>query len=501
MSNVEAPRVAVLDRLDESTDGLRLRAPELSASTTLSHAQRIGSVLAVLALVACAVAQPKLTALALVALATIIYTVSIGYRALLYWRSVTRPSVIRVSDTEALAVPEADLPIYTILIPAFREPDVVAPLFRALEQIDYPREKLEVRLLLEADDVPTRAAATAAAPPSFVEIVAVPPADPRTKPKALNYGIHGARGDIICIYDIEDEPDRLQLRRAAVALAAQPIEIACLQGQLAFRNTDQNVITRWFTLEYHLWFTQYLPGLVATGAPVPLGGTSNHFRRAALADAGAWDPYNVTEDADLGLRLHRAGYRTLVLESVTLEEANTDFVNWVKQRSRWLKGYLQTWAVHMRHPKRLWDQLGPSAFVEFNMFVGGTPILALLNPIFWAMTLMWLVARPAFVQAMFVGPIYYLSLLTWLGGNFVLMFLWFMAAEELDRPRLRRAAATVPVYWVMMSIAAVKALVQLVVDPSYWEKTTHGLEQSGGSPPLVSEGSEHAVPTGTVGDG
>jgi cellulose synthase/poly-beta-1,6-N-acetylglucosamine synthase-like glycosyltransferase len=195
-----------------------------------------------------------------------------------------------------------------------------------------------------------------------------------------------------------------------------------------------------------------------------------------LEEAGGWDPFNVTEDADLGVRLHRRGYRTGVLESTTGEEANSDFVNWVKQRSRWYKGYLQTWLVHCRRPRGLLSDLGWKGFVEFHLFVGGTPLLAILNPLFWLMTVLWFIGRPAFISHLFPAPVYYLGLICWLGGNFIFVYACMLSAYETRQPKLTLAAFLMPVYWVMMSLAAAKAAIQIVWNPSYWEKTQHGLD-------------------------
>ena len=308
-----------------------------------------------------------------------------------------------------------------------------------------------------------------------IEIVRVPYSEPRTKPKALNYGLARARGRLVTIYDAEDRPEPLQLRRAAVAFRRAEPMLACLQAKLLYYNPGQNSITRWFTVEYAMWFGQLLPGLMSESAPIPLGGTSNHFRRPVLDAVGGWDPYNVTEDADLGIRLHRLGYRTGVLDSVTYEEANSDFVNWVKQRSRWYKGYLQTWLIHMRHPRRLMAEVGFRGFLQFNLFVGGTPMLAILNPIFWALTAIWFLGTPELVEHLFPAWLYYVSLVSLVFGNLAFLFANVIAARQSARPELVFAALLSPLYWVMMSIAALKALVQLVVAPSYWEKTVHGL--------------------------
>jgi cellulose synthase/poly-beta-1,6-N-acetylglucosamine synthase-like glycosyltransferase len=238
-------------------------------------------------------------------------------------------------------------------------------------------------------------------------------------------------------------------------------------------------------VEYGAWFSQFLPALVTVGAPIPLGGTSNHFRREALSAAGGWDPYNVTEDADLGIRLHRLGYRVEILDSTTYEEANSDFVNWIKQRSRWHKGYLQTWMVHMRRPRQLWRELGPSGFLGFNLFVGASPCLAVLNPVFWGLTLLWFVGKPAFIKALFPGPVLYAGLLCFVVGNFSMVYLNLISVRANRRPELLGAALLTPVYWLMMSLAGIKAVVQLLLMPSYWEKTAHGLSSTAAGHPIV----------------
>ncbi|NHC44729.1 glycosyltransferase [Motilibacter sp. K478] len=387
----------------------------------------------------------------------------------------TAPEAIEVPDAEALAVPEAELPAYTVLVPAYREPEVIGQLVGNLGRLDYPRDKLEVLLLLEEDDDVTRAAVARVQLPAMLRVVLVPDGGVRTKPNACNYGLQQATGDLITIYDAEDQPDPLQLRRAAVAFARLPEDVVCVQARLGYFNAGQNIITRWFTLEYVTWFEHLLPGLVALKAPVPLGGTSNHLRASALRELGGWDPYNVTEDADLGLRIARAGLRTEVLASLTLEEANSDFVNWVKQRSRWYKGYLQTWIVHNRHPVQLIRTIGWKGYLGFTLFVAGTPVLAALNPVFWYLAIAWFVAEPGVIAALFPGYVYYPSMVCFVLGNFAMIYAGLVSARAARRFDLLVAALTFPGYWVMMSLAAVKAVVQLVLQPSYWEKTTHGL--------------------------
>jgi cellulose synthase/poly-beta-1,6-N-acetylglucosamine synthase-like glycosyltransferase len=419
----------------------------------------------------------------LVAIATVIFTVVITYRIVVFTRSIHAQGMLHVSEDDARAIPDNELPVYTVLVPAFRELELIGQVVDSLKHLEYPEELLDVKLLLEADDLGTIEAAKRAVEGTRFDIVLVPAAEPRTKPKALNFGLSLARGELVTIYDVEDRPDPLQLRRAVVAFRRAPKEVACLQANLSYANVDQNLLTKWFTIEYANWFALFLPGLVSLGAPLPLGGTSNHIRRAVLEELGAWDPFNVTEDADLGIRLHRKGYRSAVLDSITYEEANSDFVNWAKQRSRWYKGYLQTWLVHMRRPRQLWRDLGPSGFFQFNLFIGGGPILALISPIFWTLTAVYFAVRPAFIQTLFAPGIYYLALACWLLGNAAMLYLNVLTVRIMDRPSLLRAALLTPLYWLAMSVAAVKAVIQLVSMPSYWEKTTHGLDV----PPVLAE--------------
>jgi cellulose synthase/poly-beta-1,6-N-acetylglucosamine synthase-like glycosyltransferase len=450
----------------------------MSAASTLSAEQRVAVLVAGLVILAALVAAPVAMLTLFIAAATVGYIAVLSYRLTMFRDALRNPSVQRVSDEQALAVADDALPIYTVLVPAYREPDVIGRLIEALDLIVYPKSRLDVRLLLEADDIETTQAAVAARRGPHVSIVRVPPSEPRTKPKACNVGLAGARGELVTIYDAEDRPDPLQLRRAVVAFGRLPRSVACLQAKLSYHNVDQNMITRWFTVEYDTWFGQLLPGLVARQAPLPLGGTSNHFRKDVLISVGGWDSFNVTEDADLGIRLHRLGFRTEVLESTTLEEANSDFVNWVKQRSRWYKGYLQTWLVHMRHPVALWRQLGPRGFIGFNLFVAGTPGVALLNPMFWSLTAVWFLDRPSIFHSLFPGWLYYAGLISMVLGNGAIAYMTMINARMSGRPSLVFAALLQPIYWVMMSVAAIKALVQLVQSPSFWEKTVHGLDQT-----------------------
>lgn len=463
-------------RLDVAINSLRARDDELSAATTLTRRQRNGLLIGGAALLVGFVLNFTWALIFLTGLSTVIYVGSLSFRIKLFRLSLGEGTAMVVSDDDAMSVRDADLPAYTVMVPAFHEPEVVSKLVESVCRLEYPVEKLQILLLLEEDDAETVNAALSSPGADRFEIVLVPAAQPRTKPKALNYGLQFARGELVTIFDVEDRPEPLQLRRAVVAMDRAPEGTACLQAELSYYNPTQNLITRWFSIEYLMWFTQLLPGLSLLQAPIPLGGTSNHFRREVLDEMGGWDPFNVTEDADLGIRLHRVGYRTGVLKSQTLEEANSDFVNWMKQRSRWYKGYVQTWIVHMRHPRQVRRDLGWISFFRFNAFVGGTPFIAFVNPIFWMMTLAWFIGHPAIIKAIYPAPIFYVAVLCWLVGNFMCVYVLMLCAVQTRRSELFIAAVLSPVYWIMMAIAATKAFVQVVLQPSYWEKTTHGLD-------------------------
>jgi cellulose synthase/poly-beta-1,6-N-acetylglucosamine synthase-like glycosyltransferase len=455
---------------------------ELTAQKTTSRRQVVAALAVAACVGLCAFLAPLSTAVGFIALVTLAYLAALVYRLAAFWLSIRNPGLVVVTDEEARSLPDIYLPVYTVLVPAYREPSVIAALIGRLSELEYPPSKLDIRLLLEQDDHETIAAAEAARPGPQFTIVRVPPVGPKTKPKACNYGLEGARGEIVTIYDAEDQPEPLQLRRVVAAFLRLDPAVACLQAKLSYYNARQNLLTSWFAIEYAMWFSFLLPGLVAQRGPLPLGGTSNHFRGKVLRSVGGWDPYNVTEDADLGIRLARRGYQTRVLDSATYEEANSDVINWVKQRSRWYKGYMQTWLVHTRHPLELRRELGWRGFIGFNLFVAGTPLLSLINPVFWALTALWFLVHPPVVLELFPAWLYYLSLGVMVAGNFSLFYAWLVSARTAGPAKLVFAALLIPIYWALMSVAAIKAAVQLISAPSFWEKTVHGLDTAPASP-------------------
>lgn len=480
--------------LKRAVDGLREDHPLQSASTAVVGWQRPVLWTLLLVIIGCAIWRPTGTAVVLMGLCTLGYVLTMLDRVLIFKESLaSRP--ITISDEEARAIPDDELPRYTVLVPAYNEPEVVADLIGAMSALEYPADELQVLLLLEADDEVTINAAKACTQSEMITTVLVPPANPRTKPKACNYGLYFATGEIITIYDAEDLPEPLQLRRVVGAFRQLPDDIACVQAKLAYHNGHQNMLTAWFTAEYALWFGYLLPGMMRSTSPIPLGGTSNHLRRDVLDKIGSWDPFNVTEDADLGLRIDASGYHTAVVDSTTLEEANSDPINWVRQRSRWYKGYLQTWLVHIRQPVKLFRTLGLRSFVRFNLVLAGTPIIAVLNMLFWLITVLWFLGQPAAVGAVFPWYIYFPALICLILGNAATLYMNLITLREDDRSDLLFPALTVPLFWLMMSIAATKGVYQLIRNPSHWEKTFHGLAQRPSAEPSVEHSAEPAAAT------
>lgn len=249
----------------------------------------------------------------------------------------------------------------------------------------------------------------------------------------------------------------------------------CFQAALNYYNRDENFLARLFTLEYSYWFDYLLPGLDRLNLPIPLGGTSNHFDLKKLQEVGGWDPFNTTEDADLGVRACARGYRVGIINSTTYEEASAQMQNWIRQRSRWIKGYMQTWLVHSRHPYALFKQLGGKGWLAFNLLVGGTPLFALTYPIMLLIFLYWLATESKILDPLFPPWVLYVSLFNLLIGNFFGIYLNMIAVFRRKYFTLLPYALCNPIYWVLQSLASYKAVWQLLTNPFYWEKTQHGL--------------------------
>ena len=462
-----------------STGELLARRPELSAAGGWSTGQRRCVAAAGILLLVGLLLQWQLTVALIVAGANLAFLAAVTFKLVACLVGVGFGARVTESRAER---EDRLLPRYTVLVPVYREANVIGELMGNLGALDYPAEKLEVLVLLESDDTETIAAARAAQPPATVRLVIVPDAQPKTKPKACNVGLFLARGDLLVIYDAEDRPDPQQLRKAVAAFEAAGPRTICMQARLRYWNYRTNLLTRMFSLEYGYWFGTMLPGLDRMGLPIPLGGTSNHFRVPELRALIGWDPHNVTEDADLGLRAAVEGYRVGVIDSDTEEEACAELRPWVRQRTRWIKGYMQTALVHLRSPRRLVRQVGIIDALGFLLLIAGTPLTFLLAPVMWAGTAAWYGFGEPQLPLLDSGTFWTIALINLIIGNGIMIALNLIAAVRGHGWRSAPYALLNPFYWVLHSVAAWRALVQLIRNPFYWEKTPHGLGQAGVHP-------------------
>ena len=454
------------------------RHPDLSSMRVTNTLQKVALVLVLVGLGACFALDWVRTLIVLNGCFLAFYFVTVTFKAVLIRLSVGAQRELRFTPRQVAALDEEGLPVYTILVPLYREAESVERLLAGLRALDYPKDKLDVIWLLEEGDEETHDAVRGEELPRYVRAVVTPEGQPKTKPKACNLGLALARGEYLVIYDAEDRPDPDQLKKAVIGFRQCPADVVCVQAKLNFYNQRQNLLTRWFTTDYSVWFDLFLPGLDRIGAPVPLGGTSNHFKVAALRGLLGWDPYNVTEDCELGVRLAQAGLKTRMLDSTTWEEACSRVGYWIRQRSRWTKGYVQTYLAHQRTPFRLIRSVGPVGAAAFHVMVGGTFVSLLINPVYWSLTTCWFVFRWGLLGVLFPYPLVLWGLLCLFVGNFIFLYGAVLATYQRGYFDLVKYCLIIPFYWVLASVGAWQGFVQLFTRPSFWEKTRHGLDLS-----------------------
>ena len=404
----------------------------------------------------------------LLALSLVMFGATFALKAAALWQALRPPEPDRGQPPVM-----ARLPTVSLIVALYREADIAPRLVARLGRLDYPRALLDVVLVVEEGDLATRAALSRANLPGWMRVVTAPEGQVKTKPRALNHALGFCRGSIVGVYDAEDAPEPDQIRRVATHFHRRGPQVACLQGCLDYYNPATNWLSRCFTIEYAVWFRIMLPGLQRLGLPLPLGGTTLFFRRDVLQGLGGWDAHNVTEDADLGIRLARHGYRTEMVATTTYEEANCRALPWVKQRSRWIKGYMMTYVSHMRAPRRLWRQLGPRQFLGFQVLFLGSIVQTLLAPLtlsLWALALG--LGHPV------------AAVIPW--GGVVAISVSFALGEMLSIicgvVGLRKAGQKISRFWVptlhlyhpLGALASYKALWETMHQPFYWDKTSHG---------------------------
>jgi cellulose synthase/poly-beta-1,6-N-acetylglucosamine synthase-like glycosyltransferase len=368
----------------------------------------------------------------------------------------------------------AELPHYAVLIALYKESEVAAQLIGCLRKLQWPSTKLQVFLICEDDDSKTQAALSAAGLPPNFRVVAVPDYGPRTKPKALMYALPLVEADYVVLYDAEDRPHPEQLLEAFQKFKSAGPKTGCVQAPLQISNGRHSILTALFAFEYGALFRGLLPFLSRFNLFIPLGGTSNHFRLKTLRDVGGWDPFNVTEDADLGLRLHRYGYQTKTISRPTLEDAPEELAVWIRQRTRWFKGHMQTWMISLRNPKMLISEIGWPSFIISQIMLGGIVVSALAHPILMFsvvfMGALYALGEPAFDVA---SPLAMFDFINIALGYFAFMLLGYLSARADEKSGMWKRIIAIPPYWVLLSIAAWRALFQITHAPHKWEKTPH----------------------------
>lgn len=414
-------------------------------------------------------------------LALVVVLLTVPFLGTVFVRVVALAGLFRPlpqREPSHLAIPDKNLPVYSILVALFDEAAVLPHLVAALSRLNYPAAKLECLLVIEDVDSATKAALLDLELPNFMRVVIVPEGAPQTKPRALNYALALARGDYIVVYDAEDRPEPHQLRRAFEAFVSHGPRLACVQSCLNIFNVRQSWLTRQFTVEYSALFDSILPALQWMRLPMPLGGTSNHFPRKVLADLHGWDPFNVTEDADLGIRIARLGYEVAAISSTTWEEAPASFRLWRNQRTRWLKGWIQTYLVHTRQPGLLWRDLGAARALGFHAYMGGLILSALVHPLFYAAVFVnWLFDIRSGTFDGHLGPLFWIIAISNLLAGYIATISVGVVSVRRRGHRLTLSALMMPLYWLLISFAAYRALWQLYWDPFRWEKTPHGLAE------------------------
>lgn len=364
-------------------------------------------------------------------------------------------------------------PVVSVIVPLHRESNIAETLIKRLSRLTYPKPLLDVLLVVEEQDDATQASLANAELPSWMSVLKVPEGQPKTKPRALNHALPFCRGEVVGIYDAEDLPERDQIEKVVETFQSAPPNVACVQGVLQFYNHSQNWLARCFSMEYGAWFRVLLPGLSRMGLPVPLGGTTLFLKRAAIESLSGWDAHNVTEDADLGMRLHRRGFRTILMPSLTEEEATSHLWAWIRQRSRWIKGFQVTYWTHMRRPLKLLRDLGPLQFLSFQILFLIASLNFIVAPVLIALYMsMAGLPHPYFTQ---IGePLSHISVAGFLASECLQIGIIALALKRAGRLHLAPWIPTVSLYFLLSIPAGIKAAIEFVVAPVYWDKTDHG---------------------------
>lgn len=448
--------------IDAARQNLARRWPYASAHLELTLLARLGFVGAVGLLAFMLLLAPFVAQLWLLPLACGMLVLPAAIRLGAMFTPVKPAAVLR-------RPPDEELPDYSVLIPLHNEAAMVPQLYAAMGALDYPAERLDIKFVVEARSVDTIAAVRAGLTDPRFSLVTVPDALPRTKPKALDFALPLCRGEHVVVFDAEDVPDPDQLWKASLRFRDDP-DLVCLQARLVIDNGRRSLLAGLFAGEYAGLFLVLLPALARWRLPMPLGGTSNHLRLRSLRELGGWDAYNVTEDADLGLRLARRRLRVDVLASSTREAAPTRLWPWIGQRTRWMKGWMQTFIVHNRDPGRLMSEMGLPAFLVVEALLLGMILAPMLHCGFALVLLTRWLTGLGWMDSGIWTAVYIAVLALGYGSALAMTALGLL---RLGKPGLLPAQGWLPVYWLLMGFATLRAAQELLVRPFYWFKSPH----------------------------
>lgn len=386
------------------------------------------------------------------------------------------------SPAELASMSDEELPVISIMIPLYKETEVIPQIFKYLNDFDYPVEKLDIIFILESTDTETMQGFLAMNPPAHFKALLSPDVQPKTKPKALNVAFKMAKGDVLVIYDAEVLPERDQLKKACLAFKQNP-SVMYLHAKMDVYNAGYNLITKLYTAEFSYFYQFFFPGLVASKFPLPISGHSTFFRREVITRVGAWDGYNLAEDCDIGIRIFRKGFGSgMMLESHTWEQSTTTVSTWVRQRTRWVQGFIQTSIVQLRYPLLLKKELKSwRNFFAFLILVPGNVVLVILNMLQWAMFLFWNLTSAPFLQVAYNGAVLYVAMTSFVLGNFLFVFFAIYSLYARKHYAIAPWGLLTFAYWFLHGFATIRAAIRFFFYPSKWDKTSHSVAK----PPQV----------------
>lgn len=452
-------------------NGNQFLVEELSAKTVLSKRQKITLPIIAIISIASFVTFPATSIFIYTLLFGTAYIAVILFRAAIL-RDFDQSQNSQIFDSAKHIQTDNK---YSVLVALYKEAGQVSDLVSALKKIKWPRSQLEIFLICEEEDAETIAAIKLLNLPHYMSLAICPIGTPQTKPRALNYALQFCSGDYLVIYDAEDRPHPDQFLEAHTVFSRSSSDLVCLQAPLVVDNVNESWLTKMFSIEYTTLFSGILHSLSHWAAPMPLGGTSNHFKTKQLLQAGAWDAYNVTEDADLGIRLARMGYRCGTINSPTYEEAPVYFKDWLPQRTRWVKGWMQTLLVNLRSPIKLYNALGWRNFFMLHFVLTSVVLSVIIHPVVLFVFFVQLynfIISPS--QTAFEIAIIGISTFTLMAGYLTYGFLALAVTKDKTFTPNRLWIFALPAYWLLISVAGWRAIFQLFTAPHKWEKTEHG---------------------------